>query len=121
MRELQRLALFLPTLDDGGAERVMLQLGAAFSRRGHAVDLVLAIPGGPLESQIPAGVRVVDLAAPRSVRALPALVGYLRRERPRALLSTLEHSNILAVWASWLARLHTRIVLREASVLMPRD
>ena len=42
----ERLALFLPTLDDGGAERVMLQLGASFSARGHSVDLVVAIPGG---------------------------------------------------------------------------
>jgi glycosyltransferase involved in cell wall biosynthesis len=116
-----RLALFLPTLDDGGAERVMLQLGASFSARGHAVDLVLAVPGGPLESQIPAGVRVVDLAARRSARALPALVRYLASERPRALLSTLEHSNILAVWAGFLSRTRARIVLREANVLLPKD
>jgi glycosyltransferase involved in cell wall biosynthesis len=115
------LALFLPTLDDGGAERVMLQLGACFSARGHAVDLVLAIPGGPLESQIPPGLRVVNLAARRTTRALPALVQYLRRERPAALLSTLEHSNILAVWASWLSRTGARIVLREANVLLPRE
>jgi glycosyltransferase involved in cell wall biosynthesis len=117
----QRLALFLPTLDDGGAERVMLQLASSFTARGHAVDLVLAIPGGPLESQVPPGLRVVDLAAPRTMKALPALVQYLRREKPAALLSTLEHSNILAVWAGWLSRMRTRIVLREANVLLPND
>jgi glycosyltransferase involved in cell wall biosynthesis len=117
----RRLSLFLPTLDDGGAERVMLQLCAGFAARGHAVDLVVAIPGGPLESQIPTSVRVVDLTARRSVGALPALVRYLRRETPQALLSTLEHSNILAVWASWLSRTGVRVVLREASVVLPRD
>jgi glycosyltransferase involved in cell wall biosynthesis len=114
------LSLFLPTLDDGGAERVMLQLGAAFVARGHAVDLVLAIPGGPLDSQVPAGLRVVSLSARRSLAALPALVRYLRRERPRALLSTLEHANVLAVWARRLAGVTTRVVLREANVLLPR-
>lgn len=114
------IALFLPTMDDGGAEHVMLQLGSCFSARGHAVDLVVAIPGGPIESKIPPGVRVVDLAARRTTLALPALVRYLRRERPAALLSTLEHSNILAVCAGWLSRAGTRIVLREASVLLPR-
>jgi glycosyltransferase involved in cell wall biosynthesis len=116
-----RLALLLPTLDDGGAERVMLQLCAGFAARGYDVDLVVAIPGGPLESQIPSAVRVVDLAASRTVGALPALVRYLRRERPVALLSTLEHSNILAVWAGWLSRTGIRVVLREASILFPRD
>jgi glycosyltransferase involved in cell wall biosynthesis len=117
----QRLSLFLPTLDDGGAERVMLQLGAGFARRGHEVDLVLAIPGGPLEGQVPSSVRVVELGAKRSLAALPRLARYLRRERPPALLSTLEHSNILAVWASGLSLAGTRVVLREANVLLPRD
>jgi glycosyltransferase involved in cell wall biosynthesis len=63
----------------------------------------------------------VDLAARRTTAALPALVRYLRRERPAALLSTLEHSNILAVCAGWLSRTGIRVVLREANVLLPRD
>jgi glycosyltransferase involved in cell wall biosynthesis len=116
-----RLALFLPTLDDGGAERVMLSLGEGFAARGHAVDLVVAIAGGPLDAQVPRSVRVVDLGARRTIAALPALVRYLRRERPSALLSTLEHANILAVSAGLLARSGTRIVLREANTLLPRD
>ncbi len=116
----ERLALFLPTLDDGGAERVMLQLAASFSARGHHVDLVLAIPGGPLDAQIPPGPRVVSLDASRTILALPALVRYLRRERPAALLSTLEHANVLAVSAGTLARPRVPVILREANVLLPR-
>jgi glycosyltransferase involved in cell wall biosynthesis len=116
----ERLALFLPTLDDGGAERVMLQLAASFSARGHDVDLVLAIPGGPLDAQVPRGPRVVSLDASRTVLALPALVRYLRRERPVALLSTLEHANVLAAGARALARTGVPIVLREANMLLPR-
>jgi glycosyltransferase involved in cell wall biosynthesis len=116
-----RLALFLPMLEDGGAERVMLQLAASFARRGHDVDLVVAVAGGPLDSQVPPGVRVVELGARRALAALPSLARYLSRERPRALLSTLEHANIMAVWAARLARTDARVVLREASVLLPRD
>ena len=93
----------------------MLQLGVCFAARGHDVDLVVAIAGGPLEHHVPPVLRRVDLAARRTTRALPALVRYLRRERPAALLSTLEHSNILAVWAAWLAHTGVRVVLREAS------
>jgi glycosyltransferase involved in cell wall biosynthesis len=116
-----RIALFLPTLDDGGAEHVMLQLGVSFMARGHDVDLVVGVPDGPIVSKIPSQLRLVDLGASRTTKALPALVRYLRRERPTALLSTLEHSNVLAVWAAWLARARTRIVLREASVVPRRD
>ena len=116
----ERLALFLPTLDDGGAERVMLQLAASFSARGHAVDLVVAVPGGPLDAQVPPGPRVVSLDASRTILALPALIRYLRRERPVALLSTLEHANVLAIGAGAFARAGVPIVLREANVLLPR-
>ena len=116
----ERMALFLPTLDDGGAERVMLQLAASFSARGHSVDLVVAIPGGPLDAQVPPGPRVVSLDASRTILALPALIRYLRRERPIALLSTLEHANVLAVSAGAFARAGIPIVLREANVLLPR-
>ena len=116
----ERLALFLPTLDDGGAERVMLQLAASFSARGHSVDLVVAIPGGPLDAQVPPGPRVVSLDASRTILALPALIRYLRRERPVALLSTLEHANVLAIGAGAFARARVPIVLREANVLLPR-
>ena len=116
----ERLALFLPTLDDGGAERVMLQLAASFSARGRAVDLVVAVAGGPLDGQVPAGPRVVNLDAPRTILALPGLIRYLRRERPRALLSTLEHANVLAVGAGAFAGTGVPIVLREANVLLPR-
>src|SRR4051812_5695667 len=115
----ERLALFLPTLDDGGAERVMLQLAASFSARGHAVDLVVAVPGGPLDGQVPPGPRLVSLEASRTIVALPALIRYLRRERPVALLSTLEHANVLAVGAAAFARARVPIVLREANVLLP--
>lgn len=115
-----RIALFLPILDDGGAERVMLQLGDSFRARKHEVDLVLAVRGGALDSQIPSSLRVVDLGAKRTVASLPALVRYLRRVRPQALLSTLEHSNIMAVWGARLSRTPVRVVLREANVLLPR-
>jgi glycosyltransferase involved in cell wall biosynthesis len=116
----ERLALFLPTLDDGGAERVMLQLAASFCARGSAVDLVVAIPGGPLDAQVPPGPRVVSLGASRTILALPRLVRYLRRERPVALLSTLEHANVLAIGAGAFARAGVPIVLREANVLLRR-
>jgi glycosyltransferase involved in cell wall biosynthesis len=115
-----RLALFLPTLDEGGAERVMLQLGVGFAARGHHVDLVVAIPGGPLEGQVPAGLNRIDLGARRTIQALPALGRYLRSSRPAAMLSTLEHSNVLAIGANLLSLSGVRVVLREANVLLPR-
>ena len=46
------LALFLPSLDGGGAERAILNLAAGFSKRGFPVDIVLAISGQGFGSEL---------------------------------------------------------------------
>jgi len=112
----KRLALFLPGLYEGGAERVMLNLAAGVVARGHPVDLVLARAEGPYMPQIPDGVRLVDLKAPRVLSSVPALTTYLRRERPAAMLSAL-YANLVAVWARKLCGFPKRLVLTEHNTL----
>ncbi|TDA69508.1 MAG: glycosyltransferase [Clostridia bacterium] len=95
----------------------MVNLSWGFAERGLEVDLVLAKAEGPYITQVPAGVRVVDLRAPRVLASLPALVRYLRRERPAAILSALDHANIVAIWARRLARVRCRAVVSVHSTL----
>src|SRR5262245_22524426 len=102
-RMAQLIALFLPSLRCGGAERVMLKLAGAFAEIGLNVDLVVAAAEGPYLSQVPPQVRLVDLAASRVLTSLPGLVRYLRQYRPAALLSAMEHANLVALWARGLA------------------
>ncbi len=113
----ERLALFLPDLTGGGAERVMVNLARGLVHRGRAVDLVLVRAAGPLLPEVPPGVRVVELGSRSVLASLPALVRYLRRERPRALLSTLNTANVVAVWAGLIARSPARIVVRQSNTL----
>jgi len=110
-------ALFLPSLRGGGAERVMLNLARGFAERGLHVDLVLAKAEGPYLPEVPPAVRIVDLKAPRVLASLPGLVRYLRRERPATMLSTLDHANIVALWAKRLSGSPTRVVVRVASTV----
>jgi glycosyltransferase involved in cell wall biosynthesis len=108
-----RIALYLPSLRGGGAERVMLALANAFASRGLEVDLVLAEATGEYMSEISPDVRLVDLKSGRVMTSLPALVRYLRRERPGVLLSAMSHANVVAVWARALAGTSTRVVVTE--------
>jgi glycosyltransferase involved in cell wall biosynthesis len=104
------IALFLPGLDGGGAERVTLLLAEGFAARGLQVDLVLATRYGRFLDQVPARVRLVDLGAWEPTPKLLALARYLRQERPAALLSALDYVNI-AGCARRLAGVRTRVVL----------
>ncbi len=112
-----RLALFLSSLGCGGAERMMIQLARGMAAAGLPLDLVVAQANGPLAAEVPCEARVVDLAAGRMRRAIPALVGYLRRERPRALLLRVLYANLAVSLARRIARTETRLVLTEASTL----
>jgi glycosyltransferase involved in cell wall biosynthesis len=113
----KHIALFLPSLRGGGAEKVMVNLALGFVEQGLKVDLVLAKAEGPYLSRVPEEVRVVDLGARRVLYSLPGLVRYLRRERPQAMLSALNYANIVAIWAKLLARVQTHLVVSEHNTL----
>ena len=61
--------------------------------------------------------RVVDLKASRVLASLPALVRYLRRKQPQAMLSAMGYANIVALWARRLAGVPTRVVVSERNTL----
>lgn len=122
---MAHIALFLPNLNVGGAERVMLLLAREFRNRGHTVEFILAHSVGPLVHEVPEGVSLVNLnVTSRSKRplslgfdAIHKLAHHLRQARPDALLSTLTGANLAAVAARQLANVRTRLVLREANSL----
>ena len=112
-----KIALFLPSLRGGGAERVMVNLARGFYDQGINVDLVLAKAEGPYLSEVPAGVRVIDLHSSRVLFSLPGLVRYLRRERPQSILSAMDHANIVVIWARKLSGVPCRVIVSVHSTL----
>ena len=148
--ESRHLAIFLRSLEGGGgAERMMVSLAAAFEARGHRVDLVLGAARGSFLGAVPAGVRLVELGRRSGWRALPlllrepeharkllpalrgvvphwvlgcipALAAYLERERPDAMLSALDYSNLAALWARRVAGVPTRVVVSERNTMSLR-
>lgn len=113
MNKQTQLAIYVPSLRGGGAERVMVTLANGFAERGYLVDLVLAKAEGPYMSEVAANVRVIDFNTRRVSASLPALVRYLKREQPTAMLSALNHANVIAVLARMLARVPTRLIVSE--------
>lgn len=105
------IAFFLPSLHGGGAQRVVVNLIQGMVERGLAVDVVLVTAEGAFLDQLPRSVRVVNLRASRMLRSLGPLIGYLRQEQPRVLVSSLTHANLVALWAAKLARRNTPVIV----------
>ncbi|MEM8613196.1 MAG: glycosyltransferase, partial [Cyanobacteria bacterium P01_H01_bin.105] len=106
------ISLFIPNLDGGGAERVMLHLAEGFSKRGFNVDLVVAQAEGAYLSNIPDAIRLVNLDAKSPVLLFKtiALKQYLKQEQPAFLISTLDIFSS-ATWAKRLAGVKTQVVM----------
>ena len=111
------IAFYLPGLQGGGAERIVLNLTQGIAERGVPVDLVLASATGPLLDHVAPGVRLVDLRSPRVLRSIGPLARYLRRERPRALVASMSHANLVSLWAAKLARNGTPVVVTEHNTM----
>lgn len=113
----RRIAIFMPDLFGAGGQRSMLNLAQGLAESGCAVDLVLARATGSFLTEVPKTVRVEDLKASRVLTCLPALVRYLRREQPEAMLSVFGYVNIIAIWARRLAGVRTRLFVNEQNTV----
>lgn len=107
------LAILLPSLHGGGAERVGIELANEFVRRGFAVDMVLMRAEGELIAQLDARVRVVDLMASRARDVLYPLLRYLRRESPSGLIANMWPLTFIAPVVARLSGCSCRVLLVE--------
>ena len=106
----------MPSLAGGGAERVFVTLANEFVSLGCEVDLALARAEGPYLDEVAGSVRIVDFRARGVLTACPALARYLRAERPDTLLSALDHANVVAILARFIAQSGARCVISVRSV-----
>jgi glycosyltransferase involved in cell wall biosynthesis len=112
----KRIALFVPTLGGGGAEKVMVNLAYGFLEAGHKVDLLLVKNEGPYFKELSSSLNIVDLRAQHTSLALFSLCRYLRRSNPDVMLSAMDYANVVALWAKRISRVRTLSVISEHSI-----
>jgi len=109
------IAVYLPELTPGGAQRVTVDLVNGLTERGHAVDLLCSYPGGQLRPEVRDDVHLVDFETPAVPGAgiaasIPQIVAYLSRNRPRVFFSAMTYANVVAVAAVRLSLSGTPVV-----------
>lgn len=109
------IALFIPSMSGGGAERVFSVLANAFCTQGLQVDVVLVDATGTFLSVLDERINIIDLKKSSASASLFSLARYLKTARPVALLSALDYANVTAMVAWQLAGKPCRIYLSEHS------
>ncbi len=120
---MNHIALLLPDLEVGGAQRVMLLLAKEFSARGCQVDVVLLRASGSLRNSIPAGVELVDLGARTygfgfigfTLSSIARLATWMKHAHPGVLLSSINGANLVALLVRKIYKMPTRLVIRETA------
>ncbi|WP_171908139.1 glycosyltransferase [Natrialba sp. SSL1] len=103
-------------MSGGGAEKIILNIAKELSNRGHDVDLVLVNATGPYMQNIPDCINIIDFGCSRTLYSLPKLVIYLRDESPDALLATLNHANLVAIWSKIISRTPSQLLIRQSDI-----
>jgi len=106
------LAILAATSGHSGVDTIIRNLLPELTAAGLVVDVLKIRRHGPELDRPPAGARVVELGARHVETAFPALVRYLRRQRPTAMLTDKDSVNRMAILAVLLARVDTRLAVR---------
>ncbi len=111
--QTQSIAILLPDLRGGGAERVMVDLAREFARLGHRVEFVLVRAEGEFLHEAQRNLSVVALGV-NKFRAVPwPLARYLRNREPDVLIANMWPLTAAAVVGRTLSRRRCQLLLVE--------
>lgn len=119
MSESVHLALFIPDLRGGGAERVMLNLAHGLVERAIETDLVLMNATGEYLDKVDPRVNIHNLGTARAMTSINPLIHYLRHRQPDALISALGQANLAALVASRLSTTRVPVLVTEHQSFEP--
>jgi len=107
----KRLAIFLPSFEKGGVERMMVNLARGFAALGHSPDFVVKEASSPYLEALPETVKLIELDNfHHDVQVAAAL--YLEQAAPYAILTSKEENDDIAVRAKERSGTSTRIIMR---------
>lgn len=111
----QRVAIVLPDLRGGGAERLHVNLAHDWLRRGFRVEFALMCRTGELLDVLHDDIGVTDLKVTRARSLLLPLIKYLRENRPDVTIAAMWPLTVISVVAWFLAGRPGRLFVSDHS------
>jgi glycosyltransferase involved in cell wall biosynthesis len=109
------IAIFLPSLSGGGAQRVVIDLSNALITLGHSVNLVLANGTNHYTELLDPSIKLHDLKVKRIRNAVRPLGRWLSDHKPESLLVVQRHAAIVATIAQWSSGWKGKLFVRETN------
>ena len=112
------ILFLIPSLQGGGAERVVVTLLRYFDRGKFRLSLaVVDTRDAAYRSEVPPDVDFIDLQSPRVRYALPKIIRLIWQRRPDVVFSTLGHLNLALAILRPLLPNDVRYIARESTVV----
>lgn len=109
-----KIALYLPNLESGGAEKIIITLANELALRNYNVILILGRAEGEFSDSINPRVMVKVLGFTSIISSIFKLFGIIKKESPDILCVTKTHINTVVSLFSLFLK-DTKVVLREAN------
>jgi glycosyltransferase involved in cell wall biosynthesis len=115
---LTQLLFVIPSLQSGGAERVMITLLRHLDRSRFRIALaVLDLRDAVFRDQVPEDIELIDLNAQRVRHALPKLIRMIWQRKPDVVFTTLGHLNLAIASLRWMFPRDVRLIVREVTIV----
>jgi len=92
---------------------MILNLVKAFIKKSNNIHFVIADAKGPYLKEIPENIKIINLNSRKVIFSIPKLITYLKKEKPKILITTLRRVNIAAIIARRLGSPSTKLIIRE--------
>ncbi|WP_170007318.1 glycosyltransferase [Bacillus fonticola] len=114
MFKKRKVAFYLPTLNGGGAERVVVNVLNNLANEDNIEFLmVLNKKEGVFVNQLSSKIPIYELKTKRMRDSIPALLKFLKEEKPDLLISGMSHVNLITIIANRISKNKTKIIVTE--------
>ena len=111
----KKLAIIIPSLNGGGAERVILNIINNIDKLKFDVRLILMKKEGVYLEMLPDNLEVIDLQCIHARYSFLKLIKSINDYKPDTILSTLDYVNILLLLIRPFLKGRPKIIIREAN------
>ncbi len=117
----KRIMFFLPLLNGGGAERVVLTLLKHLDKSRFEPILVLLKNEGRYTGMVPQNIEVIDLQASQARNAVFKIIKVIRTRKPDIVFTTLAYLNLIIAMLRPLFPKKTLFIARESNTVSIRN